>query len=86
MPLPKLSLRKIVLSSKELFIFAIPIVLGQLGQMLIGAGDVLLDQNIARVSIVGVGMKSNPGVAAKMFEILAKIKVNIKGGALVFSH
>ena len=74
MPLPKLSLRKIVLSSKELFIFAIPIVLGQLGQMLIGAGDVLLDQNIARVSIVGVGMKSNPGVAAKMFEILAKIK------------
>ena len=37
----------------------------------IGAGEVLLDSNIARVSIVGVGMKSHPGVAGKMFEVLA---------------
>jgi len=44
----------------------------------IGAGDVLEDSNIARISIVGVGMKSHPGVAAKMFEILAKNKVNIE--------
>ena len=44
----------------------------------IGAGDVLLDDDIARVSIVGVGMKSHPGVAAKMFGALAKNKINIE--------
>ncbi|MDD5618448.1 MAG: aspartate kinase [Candidatus Omnitrophica bacterium] len=44
----------------------------------IGAGEVIEDHNIARISIVGVGMKSHPGVAAKMFEILAKNKVNIE--------
>ncbi len=44
----------------------------------IKAGDVLEDQNIARVSIVGVGMKSHYGVAANMFEILAKHKINIE--------
>jgi len=44
----------------------------------INAGDVLDDQDIARVSIVGVGMKSHPGVAAKMFEVLAKNKINIE--------
>ena len=44
----------------------------------IGAGDVLLDDDIARVSIVGVGMKSHPGVAAKMFDTLAKNKINIE--------
>jgi aspartate kinase len=44
----------------------------------IGAGDVLLDDDIARVSIVGVGMKSHPGVAAKMFDSLAKNKINIE--------
>ena len=44
----------------------------------IQADDVLEDQDIARVSIVGVGMKSHPGVAAKMFESLAKNKINIE--------
>ncbi|MFC1708856.1 aspartate kinase [Candidatus Omnitrophota bacterium] len=44
----------------------------------IGAGGVIVDTNIARISIVGVGMKSHPGVAAKMFEILARKKVNIE--------
>ncbi len=43
----------------------------------IGAGDVLLDEDIARVSIVGVGMKSHHGVAAKMFGVLADNKINI---------
>jgi aspartate kinase len=42
------------------------------------AGEVLQDENIARVSIVGVGMKSHSGVAAKMFEALAKNKINIE--------
>ncbi len=44
----------------------------------IEAGDVLDDQDIARVSIVGVGMKSHPGVAATMFETLADNKINIE--------
>ncbi|MFA5090393.1 MAG: aspartate kinase [Candidatus Omnitrophota bacterium] len=44
----------------------------------IGAGDVLEDNDIGRVSIVGVGMKSHPGVAAKMFAVLAKDKINIE--------
>ncbi len=43
-----------------------------------GAGEVLVDQDIARVSIVGVGMKSHRGVAAKMFGILAENKINIE--------
>jgi aspartate kinase len=44
----------------------------------IGAGDVLEDEDIARVSVVGVGMKSHPGVAAGMFDTLAKNKINIE--------
>lgn len=44
----------------------------------IRAGEVLRDEDIARVSVVGVGMKSHPGVAAAMFEALAKSKVNIE--------
>jgi len=44
----------------------------------IQAGEVLADQDIARVSIVGVGMKSHPGVAAKMFAVLAHNKINIE--------
>jgi aspartate kinase len=44
----------------------------------IKAGEVLADQDIARVSVVGVGMKSHPGVAAHMFDILAKRKINIE--------
>jgi aspartate kinase len=45
---------------------------------LVGAGEILLDADIARVSIVGVGMKSHPGVAAKMFEVLGEFKINIE--------
>jgi len=44
----------------------------------IKTGEVLEDQDIARVSIVGVGMKSHPGVAAKMFNALAQNKINIE--------
>ena len=36
------------------------------------------DENIAKVSIVGVGMKSHSGVAYKMFEVLAENKINIE--------
>jgi aspartate kinase len=44
----------------------------------IGAASVTADEDIARVSVVGAGMKSHPGVAATMFETLAKEGVNIE--------
>ncbi len=44
----------------------------------IGATGVTTDAGIARVSLVGAGMKSNPGVAAKMFETLADAGINIE--------
>ena len=44
----------------------------------IGSSNVILDEDIARVSIVGVGMKSHHGVAAKMFGIMADNKINIE--------
>jgi aspartate kinase len=43
----------------------------------IGATGVSSDRDIARVSIVGAGMKANPGVAATMFEVLADAAINI---------
>ena len=36
------------------------------------------DEDIAKVSLVGVGMKSHSGVAYKMFDVLAAHKVNIE--------
>jgi aspartate kinase len=44
----------------------------------IGAGGVNHDQDIAKVSLVGAGMKSSPGIAAKMFRVLADEGVNIE--------
>ena len=44
----------------------------------IGAGDVSGNTSIAKVSIVGVGMRSHPGVASTMFEALAKENINIQ--------
>jgi aspartate kinase len=44
----------------------------------IGATGVTSDPDIARVSLIGAGMKSNPGVAAKMFEVLADNGINIE--------
>ena len=44
----------------------------------IGAKGVIADSEVARVSLVGAGMKSNPGVAATMFETLAGAGVNIE--------
>ena len=43
----------------------------------IGFSDVIADEKIGKLSIVGVGMRSHPGVAAKMFETLATEGVNI---------
>ena len=44
----------------------------------LGAGEIRTDTDIAKVSIVGVGMRSAAGVAAKMFETLAKVGINIQ--------
>lgn len=44
----------------------------------IGANGVTLDRDIAKVSIVGVGMKFHSGVAAKMFEALAKDNISVQ--------
>lgn len=44
----------------------------------IGAGDIIIDKNIAKVSIVGIGMRSHSGVAATMFEALAEKGINIE--------
>jgi len=44
----------------------------------IGALGVTSDPSIARVSVIGAGMRSNPGVAATMFETLAACGVNIQ--------
>lgn len=43
----------------------------------IGAEDVFGDDTIAKVSVIGVGMKSHPGVASKVFATLAKENINI---------
>lgn len=40
--------------------------------------DIHVDKNICKLSIIGVGMKNNVGVAQKMFETLAKHRINIK--------
>ncbi|MCX7077865.1 MAG: aspartate kinase [Pseudomonas sp.] len=44
----------------------------------IGAREVVGDTKIAKVSIVGVGMRSHAGVASRMFEALAKESINIQ--------
>ncbi|MGB6010781.1 MAG: aspartate kinase [Desulfobacterales bacterium] len=43
----------------------------------IGAEDVLGDKKIAKVSVVGVGMKNHSGVASMMFSTLARENINI---------
>ena len=43
-----------------------------------GAREVLVDEGIAQVSIVGAGMKTHPGVTAMMFETLAAAGINIE--------
>jgi aspartate kinase len=47
-----------------------------------GLGDlsreVRTDEQIGKVSIVGAGMRSHPGVAAKVFEVLGRERINIE--------
>jgi aspartate kinase len=44
----------------------------------IGAKGVTHDNDIAKLSLVGAGMKTSPGIAAKMFRVLADEQVNIE--------
>ena len=39
--------------------------------------SLIVDSNIAKISIVGVGMRSNAGVASQMFDVLSKNNINI---------
>ena len=43
----------------------------------LGIGELTAEPGIARVSVIGAGMKSNPGIAAAMFECLADAGINI---------
>ena len=43
-----------------------------------GAKDVIIDKDVAKVSIVGAGMETHAGVAAKMFEALYGAHINIR--------
>ncbi|MEM9768020.1 MAG: ACT domain-containing protein, partial [Cyanobacteria bacterium P01_D01_bin.71] len=44
----------------------------------LGCGDVVVNDAIAKVSIVGLGMINTPGVAARMFAALAERQINIQ--------
>ena len=44
----------------------------------IGAEEILYDDNVAKISIVGAGMESHAGVATKMFEALYDAQINIQ--------
>ena len=41
-------------------------------------GEIQVDKEIAKVSIVGAGMIDRPGIASAMFDTLAKLEINIK--------
>ena len=43
----------------------------------IGYDELLFDPNVAKVSIVGVGIRSNPALAATMFKALAEARINL---------
>jgi aspartate kinase len=44
----------------------------------VGAAGVDHDDTIAKVSLVGAGMKTSPGIAARVFEIMAANGINIE--------
>ena len=44
----------------------------------VGAGGVSIDSEIAKVSVVGIGMKTEAGIAARMFRLLSDRGINIQ--------
>ena len=55
---------------------AVEVCTGTAGEL--GASGVTSDDAIARVSLIGAGMKTHPGVTATMFETLAAESINIE--------
>jgi aspartate kinase len=53
-------------------------VLGPLCDEIGGEHDINADGAVGRVSLIGAGMKANPGVAATMFEVLSRHGINIE--------
>ncbi|MDW3222550.1 MAG: aspartate kinase [Paracoccaceae bacterium] len=47
-------------------------------QSIINYHEVIADTDVAKVSVVGIGMRSHTGVAAKMFQVLSAEGINIK--------
>ena len=43
-----------------------------------GDDDLVVDAAVAKVSVVGIGMRSHAGVAAQMFQALHRVGINIK--------
>ena len=44
----------------------------------IGGGQIVVDKDVAKVSVVGAGIQSHSGVAAKLFETLYEENINIR--------
>ncbi len=44
----------------------------------VDAGGVSIDEGIAKVSVVGIGMKTESGIAARMFRLLSDVGINIQ--------
>jgi aspartate kinase len=44
----------------------------------VGFAEIITDQNVAKISVVGVGMRSHAGVAGTMFRTLAERGINIQ--------
>lgn len=55
---------------------ALPILKKEVKRM--DAEDVICDMSVAKISAIGIGMRTHPGVAAKMFKSLAQKKINIE--------
>ena len=47
-------------------------------QVKLGAADVKIDDDIAKISIIGAGMIDRPGIASTMFKTLAENNINIR--------
>jgi aspartate kinase len=47
-------------------------------QPMLGYTELMTDDQIGKVTLVGAGMKSEPGVAAKMFRVLSAEGINIQ--------
>ena len=52
-------------------------VVEKIGEVL-NAESVISDPDVCKVSLVGIGMVSQPGTAAKMFDVLSEEKINIQ--------